>query len=137
LPFQAAIGEYGDPLHAAVPFASQHRARSHVRGLPLDLDRAFAGVFRRACCIEQPLAFSIKVTQPIDLQPIGQNTKQEMAGQVRGWSPPKHVLPTDLESTDVEIAQAHDLDIQRPRIRQRRADLDARHARQAARRLDC
>jgi hypothetical protein len=101
------------------------------------LDRAFAGLFRRAGCIEQPLAFGIKVTQPIGLQPIGQNAKQEMAGQVRGRSPPKHVLPTDLETTDVEIAQARDLDIQRPRIRQRRTDLDARHAGQAARRLDC
>jgi hypothetical protein len=108
-----------------------------VRGLPLDLDRAFAGVFRRACCIEQPLAFSIKVTQPIGLQPIGQNTKQEMARQVRGRSPPEHVLPTDLEFTDVEIAQARDLDIQRPRIRQRRSNPDARHTGQAARRLDC
>jgi hypothetical protein len=68
------------------------------------LDRAFAGVFRRAGCIEQPLTFGIKVTQPIGLQPIGQNAKQEMAGQVRGRSPPKHVLPPDLEITDVEIA---------------------------------
>src|SRR6478735_365370 len=58
-----AIGEYSDPLHTAVPFASQHRARSHLRGLPFDLDRAFAGVFRRAGCIEQPLTFGIKVTQ--------------------------------------------------------------------------
>ena len=79
---------------------SQHRARPHLRGLPFDLDRAFAGVFRRAGCIEQPLTFCIKVTQPIGLQPISQNAKQKMAGQVRG-APPKHVLPTDLETTDV------------------------------------
>jgi len=65
-----AIGEYGDPLHTAVPFASQHRARPHLRGLPFDLDRAFASVFRRAGCIEQPLTFGIKVTQPIGLDLI-------------------------------------------------------------------
>ena len=52
-----------------------------------------------------------------------------MAGQVRGRLPPKHVLPTDPETIDVEIAQARDLDIPRPGIRQRRSDLDARHAR--------
>ena len=108
----------------AVPFAASI-VRAH--GLPFDLDRAFAA------SSGEPLASSNRwlsaSSHPTDRPAAdSQNAKQEMSGQVRGRSPPKHVLPTDLETTDVEIAQARDLDVQRRRIRQRRADLDARHA---------
>ena len=72
--------------------------------------------------IEQPLALGIQIAQPIGLKPIGQNAKQEMAGQVRGRSPPEHRVPTGSKLTDVEIAQARDLDVERLAVRQCRTD---------------
>jgi len=71
-------------MHSATPFASQDRPRPYLSGQPLDLDGAFASLIRRACAIEQPLRFGIKVAQPIGLQPIGQNAEEEVPGKVRG-----------------------------------------------------
>ena len=62
--------------------------------------------------IEQTLALGIQVAQLIGLKPISQNAKQQMAGQVRGWLPPEHGMPTAAKLTDVEIAQARDLDVE-------------------------
>jgi hypothetical protein len=63
------------------------------------------------------LAPPIQITQPIGLQPVGQNAQQEMAGQVRGRPPPEHIVPTDLKFTDTEIAQVRDLGVERFAIR--------------------
>ena len=60
-----------------------------------------------------------------------------MARQVRGRPPPKHVVQTGPKRSNVEIAQARDLDVECTSIRQRRADLHMRHFGQAARRFDC
>jgi hypothetical protein len=71
------------------------------------------------------------------VEPIGQNTKQEMARQVRGRPPPKHVVQTGVKRSNLEIAQARDLDVECTSIQQRRADLHTRHFGQAGRRFDC
>ena len=71
----------------------------------------------------------------ISLQPIGQYAEQEMSGQVGRRCPPERRPPAGPKGTDVAIAQVRDLDIERPRIRRCRTDLDTRHAGQAARRL--
>ena len=83
------------------------------------------------------MALAIQIAETIGLKPIGQNTKQEMAGQVRGRPPPEHVVPTGPKVANIEIAQARDLDVECLRIRQRRTDLHTRHVGQAARRFDC
>ena len=54
----------------------------------------------------------VQVAQLIGLQPVGQDAKQQMAGQVRGRLPPEHGVPTAAKLTDVEIAQARDLDVE-------------------------
>jgi hypothetical protein len=46
-------------------------------------------------------------------------------------------VPTGLKITEVEIAQARDLNLDSLPIRLSRTDLDARHFSQAKRRFDC
>ena len=58
------------------------------------------------------MALGIQIAETIGLKPIGQNPKQEMARQVRGRSPPERIVPTGLKATNVEIAQARDLDVE-------------------------
>jgi hypothetical protein len=56
--------------------------------------------------IEQAYGLGVQVTQLIGLQPVGQDAKQQMAGQVMGRLPPRQGLPTAAKLTDAEIAQA-------------------------------
>ena len=108
--------------------------RSAVR--PAQVHGALSGVLGRPRAIEQALALAIQVTQLIGLKPVSQNAKQEMAGQVRGRSPPEYGVPTGPKLTDVEITQARNLDVECLSVRQGRTDLDARHDAQDDRRLD-
>src|SRR4249920_3349257 len=39
--------------------------------------------------IEQPSTVGIEVTEPVGLQPVGQNTKQQVAGEMRRRPPPE------------------------------------------------
>jgi hypothetical protein len=48
----------------------------------------------------------------VDLELIRQNAKQQMAGQVRVRLPPEYVMPMVSKLTDVEIAQARNLDVE-------------------------
>ena len=41
-----------------------------------------------------------------------QNAKQEVAGQMRGWLPSEHGVPTRPKLSDVEITQARNLDVE-------------------------
>jgi hypothetical protein len=45
-------------------------------------------------------------------QPVGQDAKQQMAGQVRRRLPPKHGVPTGAKLADAEIAQARNLGVE-------------------------
>src|SRR5437660_9564172 len=67
---------------------------------------AFSGDPERS---EQAYGLGVQVTQLLGLQPVGQDTKQKMAGQVRGRLPPEHGVPTAAKLTDAEIAQARNL----------------------------
>jgi hypothetical protein len=73
------------------------------------------------------LALAVQTTQHVGLQPIRQNAKQKMAGQVSVWLPPEYVLPAASKLPDVEIAETRDLVVERRSIRQCRTDHDARH----------
>jgi hypothetical protein len=48
----------------------------HVTQLP----RLFACGFERVCAIEDSLTVSVKIAQGIGLNPIGENTEQQMTG---------------------------------------------------------
>jgi hypothetical protein len=50
------------------------------------------------------LALAIQIAESVDLQPVSQNAKQEIPGQVRGRLPPRNALPTVAKLSDVEIA---------------------------------
>jgi hypothetical protein len=77
------------------------------------------------------LALTVQVAQLYGLEPVRQNAKQDMAGQVKGGSPPEYGVPTGAKLADAEITQTRNLDVQRLPVLQRRTDLYARHGAQA------
>jgi hypothetical protein len=90
----------------------------------------------RLRAIEQTSTFAVQVTQMIGLKSVCENTKQEMPGQMRGWSPPKHGVPAASKLHNVEITQARNLDVECLPVRYYRTDPDAWHGTQTDRRLD-
>ena len=85
--------------------------------------------------IKQAPTLAIQVTQAIGLKSVSQNAKQEMAGQVRGRSPPEYSVPTSPKRTDIEITQTRNLDVDCLPVRWCRTDAYARHGFQDGRRL--
>src|SRR5262249_9234172 len=71
----------------------------------------------------------LQFPEPIGLQPISQNMKQQVAGQVRGRSPPERRVPFGSQFLDIEIAQTRDLGVERLSIRHRGIDHHAWHGR--------
>ncbi|HMI95049.1 MAG TPA: hypothetical protein VK479_00965, partial [Micropepsaceae bacterium] len=70
--------------------------------------------------VKQTPAVGIQFAEPIGLQPISQNPKQQVAGQVRGRSPPKDRVPSGSEFSNIETAQTRALVVERLPIRHRR-----------------
>ena len=63
------------------------------------------------------------------LKAVRQNPKHEVARQVR-WRPPaERIVPTGPKVTDIEIAQARDLDFESFLVRQGRTNLHTGHVR--------
>ena len=81
------------------------------------------------------MALDIQITEAVSLKLISENAKQQMAWQVREGPFPEHCMPTRLKIAEVEIAQLRALNFNTVLLRRRRADLDASHSAQAARRL--
>ena len=54
------------------------------------------------------------------MQPISQNMKQQVAGQVRGRSPPERRVPFGSQFPYTETVQTRDLGVERFSIRHRR-----------------
>ena len=100
---------------------------------PGQIHGALPRVLRRQRTAEQTSAFAVQITQHVGLQPVGQNAKQEVAGQVGMWSPPEYILPTASKLPDIEIAEARDLVVEQRSIRRSRTDHHAWHGTQAAR----
>ena len=90
------------------------------------------GLLGRVRVIEQTPARIIEVTQPVGLKPVRQSPKEQMTGQMRGWSPAEYSMPTAAQLSDVELAQPRNLDIKCCAVRQCRTDPYARHRNQAA-----
>jgi hypothetical protein len=86
--------------------------------------------------IQQTLALGVEITQVIGLEPVSQNAKQQMMGQVSGRSPPEHRVPAGSERTDIEFAQARDLDVECLSVWLNPTVLGVRHDGQEERRLD-
>jgi hypothetical protein len=116
-------------LHLSVPFATQHRAGLQVDRAAAQVHGVLSGLLRGNRAIEQTLALGIQISQVIDLQPVGQNAKHQMAGQVRGRLPPEYGMPAGAKRTDVEIAQTRNLAVECLPVRDCRTDLNARHHR--------
>ena len=79
---------------------------------------------------------AVQITQHVGLEPVSQDAKQKVAGQVRVRSPPECSMPTALKLPDVEIAQARNLDVDGLAVRKSRTDADARHDAQDDWRVD-
>jgi hypothetical protein len=67
----------------------------------------------RPDAVKQTPIVGIQFPEPIGLQPISQNMKQQVAGQVRGCSPPERRVPSRSQHLDVETAQTRDLGVER------------------------
>jgi hypothetical protein len=98
-------------VHLPVPFSAQHGAGPEFCGTLTHAHGTLCGPLGRPRAIEQAYGLGVQVTQLIGLQPVGQDTKQQMAGQVRGRSPSEYGVPTGPKRIDVEITQARNLDV--------------------------
>ena len=87
--------------------------------------------------IEQALALGIEVAPMIGLQAIGQDTEQEMTGQVQGCRLSPDRMPPAMKRGDVEIAQPRELDVECLAVWRRWTDPNAGHGIYAARPLGC
>jgi hypothetical protein len=67
-------------LHAPVPFPAQAGAGPNIRDAPNYMRSFLAGLLRRAGAIKETPALIIEVTQPVSLQPVSQDPKQQMTG---------------------------------------------------------
>ena len=59
--------------------------------------------------VESANARLVQVAVHLGLQPIGQDSQQEVFRQVRWGAPPEHAAPAGLQAGKVETAQARDL----------------------------
>ena len=123
-----AFGQDRHPVHLPVPFSAQHGAGPEFCGTLTNAHGTLSGLLGRPRAIEQALAFAIQVTQLVGLQPVGQNAKQQMAGQVRGR------LASRIRCANgCEAHRRRDRASARSRrrvcsaVRQGRTDPDARH----------
>src|SRR5262245_26839318 len=73
----------------------------------------------RPDAVKQTPTVGIQFPEPISLQPISQNMKQQMAGQVRGRSPPERRVPSGSQFPFTETAQPRDLVVERLSLRHR------------------
>jgi hypothetical protein len=71
-----------------------------------------SGFLGRPRAIEQAYGLGVQLAQLVGLQPVGQDAKQQVAGQVRGRLRPEHGVPTAAKLPDAEIAQARNLGVE-------------------------
>src|SRR6266511_3802224 len=107
-----AFGQDRHPVHLPVPFSAQRSAGPEVCGTLTHTHGTLSGLLGRPRAIEQAYGLGFQVTQLIGLQPVGQDAKQQMAGQVRGRLPPEHGVPTAAKLADAEIAEARNLGVE-------------------------
>src|SRR5215831_11548376 len=110
------LSQHYDPLQVAIPLACQQGARPQFGSGPVEVSQQPVNPIRRSRRnpVKQTPTVGIQVTEPIDLQSIGEDTKQKVAGQVRGWTPPEDGMPSGSQLSDIETAQTRDLVVERP-----------------------
>src|SRR5258707_14435274 len=76
----------------AIPLARQQGAGPQLGSGQVEISHEAVNPFRRPRPdpVEETPTVVIQFAEPISLQPISQNTEQQVAGQVRRWSPPKN-----------------------------------------------
>lgn len=99
-------------MHLPVPLTTQHGAGSDFSMTRSPLHRLLAGLLRRARAIQQANGLGIEVAEKLGLELVGQNTEQQMPGQVGGRLPPERRLSSPAKLDDAEIAQPRDLGIE-------------------------
>ena len=69
-----------------IPLARQQGAGPQFGSGPIEVEHNAVNPFRRPRLdpVKQTPSLCLQFAEPIGLQPIGQNTKQQVAGQVRG-----------------------------------------------------
>ena len=99
-------------MHPPVPFATQHGAGLQLCITLTHVQCALPGLLGRPRAVQQAYGFGVQVAQLLGLKPVGHDTKQEMAGQVRGRLPPEHGAPSTAKLSDAEIAHTRNLGVE-------------------------
>ena len=123
------VGEHHDPLQVAIPLAGQQGAGSQLGSGLVEISHEPVDPVRRSRPdpVEQAPTVGIQFAEPIGLQPISQDTKQQVAGQVTGCSASEHRVPSGSQFPDIETAQTRDLVVEQVSIWHRRIDHHACH----------
>ena len=53
----------------------------------------------------------VEIAEPVGLQPVGENTEQQMPRHMRRRLPPEQPLPASAQTLEIETAQVRDLDL--------------------------
>src|SRR5271157_521362 len=128
-----SVSKHHDPLKLTIPLTCQQGAGPQFGPGSMEVtDKLVDPVQRlRPDPIEQTPTVGIEVAEPVGLQPVGQNTKQQVAGKMRRCPPPKHCVPSGAQAPGIETAQMRDLVLKGRSLR--RVDHYARHGVQPAR----
>jgi hypothetical protein len=112
-----------------IPFPCQQSTGLQLDSGPLEVSDDPVNPCRRPRSdpLEQTATVGIQFAEPISLQPVGQNTKQQVAGQVRGCAASEHRVPSGSQFPDIEITQTRDLVVERLSVQHRRIDCHAWH----------
>src|SRR5258705_1241356 len=107
-----AVGHHYHPLRLAIPLPDQDCSGRKFGPLLIEADQR-----RRHCCtgfprigtIKQLSRLVVEVSEAICLDPIGDDRKHQMTGQMIGRWSLQHALPPRPQTFKVETAQMHDL----------------------------
>ena len=122
-----AFSQHHDPVHSPLPFSCENGPWSDCDRQQAHLNGSLASALRGMRTVEQALAFSIELPEPIGLQPVGQHAEKEMARELSVRPLFEYCLPTSFKVVEVEIARLRDLNLKRHLIRYCWINVCARH----------
>jgi hypothetical protein len=99
-------------MQLTFPFADQDGPGPQIGLSLIELRGKFSDVTRRPRTIEEAKSLRLKVAQTIGLKPAGQNSEQQMPGEVRRRSPPEDCVPSGSKFPNIKTAQSRDLDVE-------------------------
>src|SRR6516164_2466744 len=123
----AVTGSEAEPLFGLL---ARMREAGEAAALITDRDGRIAGMLTAEDLIERAL-FTLEPDRPVAAV-LRRVPALHDQSRMRGWSPPKHGMPTAAQRCDVEIAQPRNLDIKGVSVGQRRTNPDPPHRNQAS-----